>query len=262
MSQTVYPLRESPVFLDMLVRLGQQPLFGILVSALFTAVIQSSSAATGIIIALTLQEVITINIAIPFILGTNIGTCITAVLAGFGTSLSARRTALSHVLFNVFGVLIMLFFLRPFTALIIHTGDTVARQAANAHTIFNVLTTILLFPFFKYFVKLVTLIYPGEDISVEFGSKYLDNRMLITPAAAIQAARRELVRMADIARDIVAESVNMFYKGNLKNLPHIIQLEDLLDGLEKEITHYLQRLSQHSLTYRQTIVVSGEMSGQ
>lgn len=260
MSNAVYILRESPFFLDMLVKFGQQPLLGILIAAFFTAVIQSSSAATGIIIALTLQEVITINIAIPLILGTNIGTCITAVLAGLGTSLAARRTALSHVLFNIFGVLIMLIILRPFTDLIIHTGDTVARQTANAHTLFNVFTTILVFPFFKHFVHLVNVIYPGENETVEFGPKYLDKRMLITPAVAIQGARQELIRMANVARDIVKEAVDMFYKGNLKNLPHIIQLEDLLDDLEKEITHYLQRLSQHSLTYKQTIAVSGVMN--
>jgi len=260
MSQAVYPLRESPFFLDMLIKFGQQPILAILVSALFTAVIQSSSGATGIIIAITMQELITIDIAIPLILGTNVGTCITAILAGFGTSLSARRAALSHVLFNLIGVFILLFFLKPFTALILYTGDTVARQAANAHTIFNVLNTILVFPFFKYFVHLVTLIYPGENVTIEFGSKYLDKRMLITPAVAIQAARQELVRMANVSRDIVKEAVNMFHKGSLKNLSHIVQLEDLLDGLEKEIIHYLQKLSQHSLTYRQTIVVSGVMS--
>ena len=260
MSDAVYVLRENPFFLDMLVKFGQHPLLGILIAALFTAVIQSSSAATGIIIALTLQEVITINIAIPLILGTNIGTCITAILASFGTSLPARRTALSHVIFNLFGVLVFLVFLKPFTILILNTGDTVARQAANAHTLFNVFTTILVFPFFKYFVRLITSIYPGDDATIEFGPKYLDKRMLRTPAVSIQAARQELVRMANVARDIVKESVNMFYKGSLKNLSHIIQLEDLLDGLEKEIIHYLQKLSQHSLTYKQTIVVSGVMN--
>ncbi len=260
MSNAVYVLRENPFFLDMLVKFGQYPLLGILISALFTAVIQSSSAVTGIIIALTLQEVITINIAIPLILGTNIGTCITAIIAGFGTSLSARRTALSHVLFNVFGVLLFLLFLKPFTGFIFSTGGTVARQAANAHTLFNVFTTLLIFPFFKYFVQLVTLIYPGDGTVVEFGSKYLDKRMLKTPAAAIQGARQELVRMANVARDIVREAISMLEKGSVKSLPHILQLEELLDGLEKEITHYLQSLSQHSLTYRQTIVVSGIMN--
>jgi phosphate:Na+ symporter len=104
---------------------------------------------------------------------------------------------------------------------------------------------------------LVTFIYPGESVVVEFGSKYLDKRMLMTPAVAIQGARQELVRMANVARDSVREAVSMFDKGNLKSLSHILQLEELIDGLEKEITHYLQSLSQHSLTYRQTIVVSG-----
>ena len=260
MSEAVYPLRENAAFLNVLVRFGQTPLLGVLVSTIFTAVIQSSSAATGVIIALTMQNIIDINIAIPLILGTNVGTCITAVLASLGTSLPARRAALSHVIFNLCGVIIMLIFLQPFTSLVLLTSDITARQAANAHTIFNVFTTVIVFPFFKPFVKLVTFLSPGEDVSVDFGSKYLDQRMLITPAAAIQAARRELVRMAGIARDTVKEAINIFYKGSLKNLPHINQMEDVLDGLEKDITHYLQSLSQHSLTYKQTIVISGVMS--
>ncbi len=260
MSEAMYPLRESPFFLDMLVRFGQQPLIGIAVSAFFTAAIQSSSGATGIIIALTLQDLLTIEAAIPLILGTNVGTCITAMFAGMGTSLSARKAAFAHVLFNMFGVALLLLFLGPFTNIILNTGDTVARQTANAHTIFNVLNTVIVFPFFHYFIKLINVIVPGEDARVELGPKYLDKRMLKAPAMAIEAARQELLRMASISRDMVREAIDVFVKAERKKIPHILQMEDMVDGLETEINLYLQDLSQHSLTRQQTTIVAGLMS--
>ncbi len=260
MSESMYPLRESPLFMDLLLRFGDQPLLAILMSALFTAAIQSSSGATGIIIALTLQDLITLQAAIPLILGTNIGTCITTVLASIGTSLPARKAAVAHVLFNVLGVAAILIVLNPFTDFIIDTGNNVARQTANAHTIFNVLNTVLVFPFFKYFIRLLNYIVPGEDVSVEIGSKYLDRRMLKTPAIATEAARQEVLRMASIARKMFRETIELFIKGDRKKIPQIYQQEDLLDGLETEINLYLQEMSQHSLTRHQTTVVAGLMS--
>ncbi|RJX29281.1 MAG: Na/Pi cotransporter family protein [Dethiobacter sp.] len=260
MSQAMHPLRENAVFLNQLVRFGKQPLLGILFAAFFTALIQSSSAATGIIIALTLQNLVTLEAAIPLILGTNIGTCITALLASMGASLSARKAAISHVLFNVFGVLLAMIFLKPFTLLILESAPTVARQTANAHTLFNVLNAIVVFPFFKYFIRFINWIVPGEDVTMDMGPKYLDKRMLKAPAAAIRACKQELLRMANMARDMVRESVDVFCKLNRKKIPHILQTEELLDGLEKEINLYLQELSQHSLTRQQTTIVSGIMS--
>ena len=154
----------------------------------------------------------------------------------------------------------MLILLKPFTFLVLESANTVARQVANAHTFFNVLNTIVLFPFFKYFIRLVNIIVPGEDIAVEAGSKYLDKRMLKAPAVAINSSKQELLRMANIAREIVVDAVDVFCRGGRKKIPHILQAEDLIDGLEKEINVYLQELSQHSLTRQQTNSVSGIMS--
>ncbi len=260
MTEATYPLRDNVFFLELLLKFAEYPLLGILVSALFTAAIQSSSGATGVIIALTLQDLVTIEAAIPLILGTNVGTCITVIFASLGASLPAKRAAVAHILFNLLGVVVVLVLLTPFTNFILDSAQTVARQTANAHTIFNVLNFLIIFPFFKYFVRLVTLIVPGEDISVELGPRYLDKRMLKTPAAAIEASKQELLRMANVARDMVKESIEIFYKASRKKIPHVLQMEDLVDGLEKEITLYLQEMSQHSLTRRQTQIVSGIMS--
>ncbi len=260
MSEAVLPLKESEFFLSMLVKAGHRPLLGVLFSALFTAVIQSSSAATGIIIALALQNLIGIESAIPLILGTNVGTCITVLIASVGASLSAKRAAFSHIIFNVFGVLLALVFLKPFTFLVLQSAHIVARQVANAHTLFNVLNTIIVFPFFKYFVTFINQIAPGEEKIVEMGPKYLDKRILRTPAAAINSCRQEILRMANMAHDMVVEAVDVFCNLNRKKIPHVLQVEDLLDGQEREINLYLQELSQHSLIRQQTTSISGMMS--
>lgn len=260
MSDAMSPLRDNPVFLDLLVRFAENPLLAIMFSALFTAAIQSSSGATGIIIALTLQELVTLEAAIPLILGTNVGTCITVVIAGLGTSLSARRAAVAHILFNLLGVGIILLFLGPFTDIVLDTGQTVARQTANAHTFFNLLNTLVMFPFFKLFVRFVEFVVPGEERTLELGPKYLDKRILKAPEAGIKATRQEMARMATVAREMVGEAIDVFHKGDRKKINQVMQKEELIDGLETEIYLFLQELSQHSLTRQQTIAVSGLMS--
>ncbi len=260
MSEAMYSLRESPLFLDLLVSFAENPLLGVLISAIFTAAIQSSTGATGVIIALTLQELITLEAAIPLILGVNVGTSITVLIAGLGTSLAARRTAMAHIIFNLLGVGIVLFIIGPFTSLVLQMGDTVARQTANAHTFFNIMNTVLVFPFYKYFVRLVEFVVPGEEASLDLGPKYLEKKVLRTPVAGIQAARQEVSRMANIAREMVRESIEFFYYGDRKKIVQVNQKEELVDGLEESIYLYMQNLSQQSLTLQQSATISGLMS--
>lgn len=259
MSTALSPLRESPYFLNMLASFSHNPLLGLLVGALFTAVIQSSSAATGVIIALSLQDLLTFPSAMSLILGTNIGTCITALLASMGTSLSARRAALAHITFNLMGSTLFLILLRPFSELMIQTASTVPRQIANAHTMFNIANTAIMIPFFKPFVKLITLILPGEESVVGLGPKFLDKRMLKTPAVAIGSAQKEVLRMASLAREMVKDALQAFIKEDHKLMAHVHQTEDILDSLEKEITIYLAEMAVHSLTMEQSNRVAGLM---
>ncbi len=260
MSNGMTPLREYEVFHQMLAQFSRHPILGILCGAVFTAVVQSSSASTGVIIALTMQDLVPFNAAVPLVLGTNIGTCVTAMLASIGANVAARRAAVAHVLFNLIGVTLALIFLKPFTAFIIETAATVPRQVANTHTAFNIFNTVLFITFLKYFTKLVCRIVPGEDVKVEFGPKYLDARILKTPSVAIGGAKQELLRMAGIARDMLGESMQVFLHDDLKKIKHIEQMEELVDGLEKEINIYLAELSQHSLSSEQSKQVAGLMS--
>lgn len=252
MADAMSPLREFPPFLNMLASFGRIPLLGILAGALFTAAIQSSSAASGVIIALTLRGLVDTPSAIALILGTNVGTCISAILASIGTSLSARRAALAHILFNVFGVVLVLVFFNPFLDLIQHTGTTITRQVANAHTIFNVLNTLIMFPFLSLFVRLITRLIPGEELMVESGTRYLDRRMLKTPSVAIGSARQEILRMGALAREQLGDSINIFLNNERKLISYAQQKEELIDSLEKDITTYLADMGQHSLSIQQS----------
>ncbi len=260
MSGSMEPLTEVAFFKHMLVSFSDYPLLGILGGAIFTALLQSSSAATGVIIALSgVEGLISFESALPLIVGTNLGTCITALIASLGTNLSAKRVAAAHVIFNVIGVILILFVLSPFSSLVFSVsgeGAEVPRQVANAHTIFNVMNTIIVFPFFKYFIALVEKVVPGEEVSYKPGARYLDRLILKTPAAAISGARQELVRMANIAREMVEEATNTFLTNEGRKITHVNQMEDMVDGLEEEITVYLSELSQHSLARHQSNTVS------
>lgn len=250
MSGSVNPLRDYPPFLQLLVTLGENPLLGILAGTLFTVVVQSSSATTGLVIAFSWQGVISLPAGLALIVGANLGTCITVILASLGTSVAAKRAAFSHVLFNLFGVVLFIILRVPFTKLVALTGTSVARQIANAHTLFNLITTLILWPLLPYFVKLVTFVVPGEDAVIEQRPLYLENRVLGTPAALI-GAQREAVRMGELAITMVEQAVNAFLQGDLGLLEQIEQREEAVNTLEKEITAYLAKANQFPMAESQ-----------
>ncbi len=259
MSEVLYPLRDYPGFIEMLASFGQIPLLGIFVGALFTMLVQSSSAATGVIIALTLQGLIDLNSGLALVMGTNIGTCITAILASIGANLTARRTALAHVLFNLIGSLLFIIFIHPFSSLVASTATDVARQVANGHTIFNLFNTLIFIPFINYFVDLIEWMVPGEETVYHMGPKYLDDRMLNTPAVALGNVRQEIIRMAEVSEEMVAEACQCISKVQKGLSRSIMQKEDVINQLEIEIATYLSRLSQHALTERQSRKVTRMM---
>lgn len=246
MSASVSPVREYEPFLRLLVTIGDRPLLGILAGALFTAVIQSSSATTGLVIAFSWQGILSLPAGLALIVGANLGTCITVVLASLNAPISAKRAALSHVLFNLSGVLLFVIFRRPFTSLVLMTGGTVARQIANAHTLFNIFTTLIVFPLLPYFVKSVTALVPGDDAILETKPKYLDDRLIQTPGALI-SAQKEALRMGSLAVDMVEQAVSAFTDGNTDHLDEIERGEEVVNSLEKAITAYLAKANQHSM---------------
>ena len=249
-------LKDFQPFIDMLAMFGQYRLLGVLAGALFTVLVQSSSASTATIIVLVLEGVLPLEAAMALVLGTNIGTCVTAMLAGIGASLTARRAAVAHVMFNVIGVTLFLIALEPFTDLVRLTSNEVARQVAWGHTIFNVFNSLVFLPFVPIFVKLITRLVPGEEELFEVGPKYLDRRMLDTPSIALGAAEREIGRMADLASEMVDDAVALLFKNDASLMRNIERKEDVVDELEKEIAVYLADLTQQSITQDQSRLVA------
>ncbi len=246
MSGAIRPVAEYEPFVRLLVSLGRWPILGIIAGMLFTVLVQSSSAITGLVIAFSWQGIITLPAGLALIVGANLGTCITVILASIGASLVAKRAALSHVLFNLFGVILFVIFRKPFTSLVALTGHTISRQIANAHTLFNIGTTLILFPLLPYFVKVVTSLVPGEDVVIELKPKYLDDRMIHTPASLI-SAQREAVRMGELALVMIEHGTEVFAQGEAQLMNEIRQREEVVNVLEKAITAYLARANQYPM---------------
>ncbi len=252
MSQAVGPLREYTPFLNLLANISYNPLLGIVVATIFTAIIQSSSATTAIIIAMSIQGIMGLDAAIPLILGSNIGTCATVGIASVGSSITGKRLAFSHLLFNVGGVILFFFFLNKFTYLVSLTSSSIPRQIANAHTLFNVINAAILLPFLSLFIKLIVKLLPGEEIVIKKGPIYLNKDMLNTPSLALGQTTKELVRMGEMVESMLNDVMMSFIQNDLSILKSIYLKEGVVNTLEKEITKYLVLVSQRSLSPMQS----------
>ena len=173
MTEAMRPLRDNPALIEFVTIMGKHRLLGVLAGIVMTVIVQSSSATVGILMAAASQGLLTFETALPILFGDNIGTCVTAVLASTGTSLSAKRTALVHVLFNVFGTILALIFLPVFSKFVawITPFGGVSRLIANAHTSFNLLNTLVWLPMAGLLARMVVRLYPGEEKIVEHSTK-------------------------------------------------------------------------------------------
>ncbi len=257
MSAAMKPVAEMPAFSEFIVVVGNNAILGLLTGLIMTAIVQSSSATTGILVALAATGAIDMRLAFPVILGCNIGTCVTALLASVGANRIAKKAALMHLFFNIFGAIIFLPFIYKVTNLVeaISPGN-VARQVANAHTIFNVVVTIVMFPLAGYLVKLVNFILPGGLALEKKGAIYLDKQFLDTPMIASGQVAKETVRMAEFARDNFVLSMTAFLEGSQECIDKVYNNEEIINNVEKEITDYLIELSQHNLPEEDSRVIS------
>ncbi|NLO89765.1 MAG: Na/Pi cotransporter family protein [Clostridia bacterium] len=254
MSDSMYPLREYEGFTKLMADFGRYPLVGVVVGIIMTVLIQSSSATIGMLIAVASQGLVPLDAAIPILLGDNIGTCVTAVLASVGTSLTARRAALAHVFFNTFGAIIFLTFLPFFKEFVLYISpaNDIARQIANAHTSFNLVNTIIFLPLIRLLEKVVCLAAPGEEVQIRRGPIYLDERVLTSPSIALSLATKEIIRMGKISFDNLEKAVQSFVNKDYNLIKQIKDMEEVIDELEKEITFYLAKTAQYSMTPSQS----------
>ena len=273
MSDSMKPLRSFEPFIDMMKGL-ENPFFGLMIGAAFTALIQSSSAFTGIVIVLAQQGLLTLEAGIPLILGANIGTCVTAGLASIGTIREAKRVALAHVLFNIGGVMIFVWLIPPLAELVRSLSSVsglsgmeklaaeTPRQIANAHTIFNISVGLIFLPFTGILAKQVYRILPRteETKGIKPAVWDLDDSQIANPAIAIKLAQTEMLRMIKILSRMLDSCFYPFINDEPKQDEVYAQLslidgidmrEEKIDFLEEHITNYLFQVSRGELNASQ-----------
>ncbi|MBP3361021.1 MAG: Na/Pi cotransporter family protein [Clostridia bacterium] len=248
MSGAVSPLADMPEFSSILTAFTN-PILGVIVGALFTGVIQSSAASVGILQALSLTGSISYSMAIPIIMGQNIGTCVTALLSSIGVNKNARRVSAVHISFNIIGTIICL--IAFYAANAVLKFDFVAESInpvgiAFVHSIFNIVTTAILLPFTKQLEKLAKLIVRGDSVgdSVEL----LDERLLATPAVAIARCKELTVEMAELASSSFLKSMDLIFNFNETVAEQIDNDENTTDMYEDKLGSYLVKISGRSLT--------------
>jgi phosphate:Na+ symporter len=262
MSESMAPLRSYSPFTDLIASIASVG-SAVLVGAIFTAVIQSSAATTGIVMVLAGQGLMSLEVAIAIALGANIGTCATAGFAAIGKPREAIRAALVHVLFNVAGVLIWIAFVPQLAelarflspsveGLASGTGSLreVPRQIANAHTVFNIANTLLFIGFTSQIARLVEWLVPDRPVTADqlLPARFLDPSLLSTPALALDNTRLEIGRLGEYVLAMLQSSLPAAVSNSLRDLDALEEKDRAADGLHREILNYLGKISSEALS--------------
>lgn len=246
MSQSLSPLADSPEFKKILTMFNN-PILGVLMGAVVTGVIQSSAASVGILQSLSMTGDITFGMAIPIIMGQNIGTCATALISSIGTNKNAKRVAAVHVYFNVIGTVICLsafYGLNAFFHFKFIDSPITAVGIAAVHTLFNIVNTVILLPFSKQLEKLTTLTIREKRTKEEL----LDERLLLSPGLAIAESRKLAVSMAQMATESICKATELMENFDSKKAQEIIQTEETIDNYEDKLGTYLVKVASRHLT--------------
>ena len=266
MSGSINPYTDAPIFAKAFEILGGNPLLGMIIGALVTALLQSSSASVGILQTLAMNGIVTTNAAIYITLGQNIGSCVTAMLSSMGGSRTAKRAAVMHLTFNVIGAIVfgsigfIFFSLRPAFA----ASNINAVQISIFHTIFNLTMTTLLFPFADVLVKISGMVVKekaeeepvAEDAETAATLKHLDERIFESPAFAVETAALEVVHMGQITYENVVRAIDVVLTVNSDEVETVFKTEQTINNMEKMLTEYLIKVDNLSLTEKQKKVVN------
>ena len=266
MSGSINPYTDAPIFAKAFEILGGNPLLGMIIGALVTALLQSSSASVGILQTLAMNGIVTTNAAIYITLGQNIGSCVTAMLSSMGGSRTAKRAAVMHLTFNVIGAIVfgsigfIFFSLRPAFA----ASNINAVHISIFHTIFNLTMTTLLFPFADVLVKISGMVVKekaeeepvAEDAETAATLKHLDERIFESPAFAVETAALEVVHMGQITYENVVRAIDAVLTVNSDEVETVFKTEQTINNMEKMLTEYLIKVDNLSLTEKQKKVVN------
>jgi len=263
MSEAMYPVRSYAPFLDILVNM-ENPLLGILAGVVFTALIQSSSAFIGIMIVLASQGLLSLEASIPLLLGSNLGTAVTAILAGIGASREGLKVGIAMVIVKLAGILIMVWWIPSFAGLIESVSPKAApdivietqaiaavlpRQIANAHTVFSLLLALMFLPATNLLARLVDAIVPPDRVAEEVKPRtmYLDRHFIQTPSLGLNLAKQEALRAGNLVREMCYEIIFPFTEKSRDPLTSIGRKEETVDYLATEIQHYLTALTRENV---------------
>lgn len=265
MGAAMSPLKESEAFISLMTKFDN-PLLGILVGALFTAVIQSSSASVGILQALASTGMISLSSAVFVLFGQNIGTCITAVLVSIGMKVNAKRTTVIHLLFNIIGTVLftVICLVTPYVTWIeaMTPGDPVA-QIANAHTVFNIVTTLLLLPFGTHMANIAVRILPDskkaddEDLRLKYIRPFESSYAIGHSAVAVSQVRDEVNRMRDMVAKNISDSFDSLVQYDEKLRKKVSEREEYIDFLNKGISEYIVSLMASEMNMSDSRKING-----
>ena len=257
MGDVMKPLASSPVFTNLIGKVAHIPVLGVFVGTLMTLVVQSSSATIAVLQNFASQpgsdgvtSILGLAGAIPILLGDNIGTTITALLASIGQTKDAKRTAVAHCIFNISGCLLFIWFVKPFAALIQYISpkgpeiQVISRQIANAHTIFNITMTLIWVCLINFMVKIVmTLIPDGKAVNMDPAKPvFLDDKIISQPAAALQLVAKEILRMSEMVKVAVGETITIVKTEEISRLEDLEEKGQQIKTLTESITEYLAAL--------------------
>ncbi len=257
MGDVMKPLASSPVFTDLIAKVSNMPVLGVAVGTLMTLVVQSSSATIAVLQNFAAQagpdgvtSILGLTGAIPILLGDNIGTTITALLASIGQNKDAKRTAVAHCIFNISGCLLFIWFIKPFAALIQYSSpkgpeiEVISRQIANSHTVFNITMTLIWVCLINVMVKIVmTLIPDGKAVAVDPAKPlYLDEKMTNQPTAALQLVAKEILHISDIVKDAVSNTIEIVKTEDISQLEGLLEKGKNIKALTEKTTEYLALL--------------------
>lgn len=253
MSEALKVVAQAPIVASWLALMGRNVFAGVIAGTVTTAIVQSSSAVTSLVVAMGISHTISLPAAVAILLGANIGTCVTGLIAALRLSRAARRASLAQILINVFGVLLFLPFIGPFVTLVSSTSTLLPRQIANAHTIFNIIVSIVLFPFVNQLTRLVEWLVPEEaaDVTPKL-TAYIDERQFRIPQVALQEAFRELHRLGEVTAQMLECSRRAMLEQDVGAIQWVLDHEDgFVDPVCKLLDSFINTLLQSNISVKQ-----------
>ncbi len=252
MKDAMSPIAQTTFFQDLILALEGNMFLGILVGTVMTAVVQSSSASTAILLSLAATGAISLQVAIPILFGNNIGTCVTALLSSLNANKVAKKAAFIHLSFNLIGTIIFLPLINILCNVVAYMGGDIDKQIANAHTIFNLVNAIILLPFAGVFVKVANMVLTDKEGDATVINR-LDRRFLETPAIAFEQAFQESLTMYDLAKENLTLSTNALIEGKTTDYRKIYENESEINRMEinrmeRDLSSFLVAISSHDIT--------------